>query len=254
MSIDALIFDVDGTLADTEEAHRTAFNAAFARHRLGWQWSPEDYRSLLDITGGKERITHYIDGLGLRASERFWLVDLVPELHAEKTRIYGAFVAEGGVPLRPGVEALIDEAEAAGCRLAIASTTTAANIDALLHATLGPRGLDRFGVIVCGDQVQRKKPAPDVYRLALAQLGIEADRAIAIEDSSNGLRSAQAAGLWTVVTPNFWTAEADLSGADLLRADLKGLGFDALVHLAAPAPLPGLVNSLLRDAAQGSRS
>ncbi len=246
MPIEALIFDVDGTLADTEEAHRSAFNEAFRQHRLGWHWSREDYRSLLDVTGGKERITAYIDGLGLRGSERFWLVDLVPELHAEKTRIYGAFVAEGGVPLRPGVEALLDDALACGCRLAIASTTTAANIDALLHATLGPRGLDRFSVIACGDQVRRKKPAPDIYKLALANLGLDADRAIAVEDSANGLRSAQAAGLWTLVTPNFWTEASDLSAADLLRADLNGLSFDELASQAAPAPPPGLLHRLMQ--------
>jgi len=252
MSIEALIFDVDGTLADTEEAHRTAFNEAFKRHRLGWHWSREEYRGLLDVTGGKERLTAYIDSLGLRASERFWLGELVPDLHAEKTRVYTAFVAEGGVPLRPGVEALLDDALAAGCRLAIASTTTAANIDALLHAALGPRALDRFNVIACGDQVRRKKPAPDIYKLALAGLGLDADRAIAFEDSANGLRSAQAAGLWTVVTPNFWTELSDLGAAELLRPDLAGLSLRELMARASPPPAPGFIQALMRDAALGS--
>ncbi|WP_077033113.1 HAD-IA family hydrolase [Pelomonas sp. KK5] len=245
MSIEALIFDVDGTLADTEEAHRAAFNEAFRQQRLPWQWSREDYRELLAITGGKERIAHYIDGLGLRGSERVWLTELIPELHAQKTRLYTAFVAAGGVPLRAGVEALLDEAEAASCRLAIASTTTAANIDALLQATLGPRGLDRFAVIACGDQVRRKKPAPDIYRLALAGLGLEPERAIAVEDSANGLRAAQGAGLWAVVTPNFWTEGQDLSAAELRRDSLEGLRFDELCALASPPPAPGLLRGLV---------
>ena len=245
MSIEAIIFDVDGTLADTEEAHRVAFNEAFRKHRLPWNWSREDYRELLKTTGGKERMSAYIDGLGMRGSERAWLVGLIPELHAEKTRLYTAFVAEGGVPLRPGVEALLDEAEAAGCRLAIASTTSAANIDALLAATLGPRGLDRFALIACGDQVRRKKPAPDIYTLALANLGLEPERAIAVEDSANGLRSAQAAGLWTVVTPTFWSEGSDLSAADLLRDKLEGLSFNALAAQASPPPPPGLIRTML---------
>ncbi|MEJ8815656.1 HAD-IA family hydrolase [Variovorax ureilyticus] len=239
MGIDALLFDVDGTLADTEEAHRHAFNVAFERHGLDWRWQPEDYRRLLEVTGGKERIRSYIDALPLSGAERRRLLERVPALHEDKTRIYTGIVRDSGIHLRPGVERLIHEALDAGCRLAIASTTSAANIDALLQATLGPRGLDLFSVIACGDQVRRKKPAPDIYRLALTTLGLGPESAVAIEDSANGLRSAQAAGLWTLVTPTFWTEGSDFDGAELV---LPGLGDPA-------SPLEGEPGARLRIAA-----
>jgi HAD superfamily hydrolase (TIGR01509 family) len=239
MALEALIFDVDGTLADTEEAHRVAFNLAFERQRLGWTWSRTDYRQLLEVTGGKERIASYIGTLPLTLADRSRLLGLVPALHAEKTRFYTTVVQDGGLKLREGIARLIHEALDDGCRLAIASTTTAANIDALLSSTLGPRGQDLFSVIACGDQVRAKKPAPDIYKLALATLGLAPDQAIALEDSANGLRSAVGAGLWTLVTPTFWTQGSDFSSAGLV-----------LPRLGEPdAPLPGEPGSLLQTAA-----
>jgi len=220
MTLHALIFDVDGTLADTEQAHRLAFNRAFASHGLDWDWTPETYRVLLRVTGGKERLRHHIASLRLSPGQRRRLEDLVPALHAEKNRQYGAILAEGSVALRSGVPRLLEEARAGGCQLAIASTTTAANIDALLRATLGARGLDMFNVVACGDQVGAKKPAPDIYLLALRGLGLHPQHAVAFEDSTPGLRAARAAGLYTVLTPNFWTAGSDFSGASLELAHL----------------------------------
>ena len=224
MRIEALIFDVDGTMADTEEAHRVAFNLAFERYRLGWTWDAPAYRELLKVTGGKERMAHYIETLAVGAAERTRLSMLVPDIHAEKTRFYSAFVADGAVPLRPGVARLMDEALAQGCKLAIASTTTAVNIDALLHSTFGARGLDMFAAIACGDQVKAKKPAPDIYQLALRGLGMLPEHAVAFEDSPNGLRAATAAGLRSVVTPTYWTEDGDFSGATMF-----------LPHLGDPA-------------------
>ena len=230
MSIEALIFDVDGTLADTEEAHRVAFNLAFERYKLGWVWKAAEYRELLRITGGKERMAHYIDQLDASPHERRRLSTMVPDIHAEKTRFYSSFVADGAVPLRDGVAALLDDALEAGCKLAIASTTTAVNIDALLQSTLGPRGLDLFSAIACGDQVRAKKPAPDIYRLALRGLDLLPEHAIAFEDSPNGLRAATGAGLRTVITPTFWTEDGDFSDAALLLPGLAGLRLDELLH------------------------
>lgn len=220
MSIQALIFDVDGTMADTEEAHRVAFNLAFERFRLGWRWEPSEYRELLKVTGGKERIASYIAALSIGDDERRSLLDLLPRIHAEKTRFYSAFVNDGAVPLRHGVARLLDEAHATGCRLAIASTTTAVNVEALLQATLGARGRDLFSVIVCGDQVHAKKPSPDIYRLVLQRLGVSPNQAVAVEDSANGMHAAQAAGIWTVITTNFWTIGSNFDGADLLLPSL----------------------------------
>lgn len=239
MSIEALIFDVDGTMADTEEAHRVAFNLAFEHYRLGWVWQPPEYRELLKVTGGKERLASYIQSLPIGDVDRRRLSTMVPDIHAEKTRFYSSFVADGAVPLRDGVARLIGEALAAGCKLAIASTTTAINIDALLQSTFGPRGLDMFSVIACGDQVRAKKPAPDIYQLALRALDLSPERAVALEDSPNGLRAATAAGLYTVVTPNFWTEGGNFAAARLL---LPRLGDPAL-------PLRGEPGDRLESAA-----
>ncbi len=239
MSLDVLIFDVDGTMADTEEAHRTAFNLAFERVRLGWNWSRDTYRQLLKTTGGKERLAAFIQQLDLSPTERQRVLARVPVIHAEKTKFYSSVVHDCAVPLRDGVERLLDEALAAGLRLAIASTTTAVNVDALLQSTLGPRGLNLFSVIACGDQVRAKKPAPDIYKLALHHLGVAPERAAAFEDSANGLSAAVAAGLWTVVTPTFWTEGSDFSAAGLV-----------LPSLGSPAsPLAGEPGRQLEDAA-----
>jgi HAD superfamily hydrolase (TIGR01509 family) len=248
MSIEALIFDVDGTLADTEEAHRISFNSVFEQHRLGWTWTRAEYRQLLEVPGGKERLASYIASLPLGAAERQRLLALVPQLHADKTRFYGEVVGEGGVTLRDGVERLLDEAVAQGLHLAIASTTTAANINALLNATLGPRGLDLFAVIACGDQVRAKKPAPDIYRLALDTLGLPPEQALAVEDSAHGLRAATAAGLWTLVTPTFWTQDGDFRGAGLVLPSLAGLGLDELIRTARPARAASPVQALYQEA------
>lgn len=203
----ALIFDVDGTLAETEELHRKSFNAAFAAAGLGWVWDQALYGRLLEVTGGKERIRHYLDtarpGGTMDAAG-------IAALHADKTRRYTAMVDAGGVGLRPGIARLIAEAEAQGVRLAIATTTSRPNVDALLRAVLGR---DPFEVIACGDEVAAKKPAPDVYALALARLGLDASVCLAIEDTANGLRSAQGAGLACLVTTSLYGGRGVFPGA-----------------------------------------
>ncbi|MGH8675995.1 MAG: HAD family hydrolase, partial [Burkholderiales bacterium] len=162
MTLEALIFDVDGTLADTEEAHRRAFNAAFRAHGLDWDWHPALYRELLRVAGGKERILHYIGRLDLHETKSRPLEEAAAEIHQTKTRRYTAMVEGGQVPLRAGVARLLAEAREAGFKLAIATTTSAPNVEALITAHFGTRGLELFGVIACGDAVRSKKPAPDI--------------------------------------------------------------------------------------------
>ena len=220
MALAALLFDVDGTLADTEETHRQAFNAAFLEFRLPYDWSADEYEQLLKISGGKERLAHFFEKLSLPRSERDRLLGSVAGLHRVKTERYAELVASGGSPLRPGIKRLINEALAAGVRVGIASTTTSANVAALLDAEMGPNAHKRFAVIACGDVVPAKKPAPDIYHLALATLGIGPAQAVAFEDSANGLASAKAAGLFTVVTPTRWTAGQDFGEADLMLPHL----------------------------------
>ena len=230
-----LIFDLDGTLADTEETHRQAFNAAFIELGLWWDWSAPLYTKLLAISGGKERLHHYIGTLRVPEAERERLLQLVPGIHATKTRIYTELLVRGQRPFRPGVLPLLGAAREAGLRLAIASTTTSANVSALLEANLGRAPEVSFDVVACGDQVQVKKPAPDIYRLALGSLRLSAESCIAFEDSMNGLRAAKAAGLVTVVTPSRWTAEEDFAGANLVLPTLEGLKLDRLEQLLAQA-------------------
>ena len=220
MGIKALIFDVDGTIADTEETHRQSFNAAFLEHGLAWDWSQKEYAELLRTSGGKERIAVYIESLGLEAQEKGRLMRMVQLIHGSKTRIYGELIADGRAPLRPGVARLIGEARAAGLRLGIASTTTSANVSALISAQFGAGAWNWFEALACGDVVENKKPAPDIYVRALGMLRLPAQACVAFEDSVNGLRSARAAGLYTVVTPTVWSEGHDFGGADLLLASL----------------------------------
>lgn len=212
----AFIFDVDGTLAETEELHRAAFNEAFGRHGLSWHWDTARYKELLAVSGGKERMRRFMDAEGLEPSEP--ADELIRRLHLEKTDIYGRGVRDGRLALKPGVADLVSEAKRRGIRLAIATTTSRDNVDALLAVAFG--GLEDFEVIACGDMVPAKKPAPDVYLLALAKLGLAPADCLAFEDSSNGLRSAKAAGLRCVVTPALYTRDEDFADADLVVEDL----------------------------------
>ncbi|MHB8886657.1 MAG: HAD family hydrolase, partial [Methylovirgula sp.] len=229
MPLEALIFDVDGTLAETEELHRQAFNETFARFGLDWSWSVDLYRKLLKVTGGKERIRHYVEAWQpQRGSEA---LGQLGELHAEKTRRYTALVAEGALKPRPGVLRLLHEGLAADVKLAIATTTSGANIEALLRASFAPDALSWFAVIGAGDAVPAKKPAPDIYRYVLKGLGCDPSHCIAFEDSENGIRSARAAGLAVVATPSVYTEGDDFSGARVVLSDLgeEGQPFRQLV-------------------------
>ena len=234
-SVQAIIFDVDGTLAETEEVHRASFNRAFAEAGLDWHWDEALYGRLLRVAGGKERIAHFAPDLD---------AGTIARLHARKTELYVGGIT--GAALRPGIADLIGEARAAGMRLAIATTTTRANVEALLNANFEPRAPsfpsevegrtfpdmarpstslgkdgagDVFEVIVAGDEVPLKKPAPDVYLAVLDRLGLPAGECVAIEDSADGLASARAAGIMTVVMPSRYMAGGEFSGAALIALD-----------------------------------
>lgn len=231
MALEALIFDVDGTLAETEEVHRQAFNDAFAAQGLGWYWSQQAYRRLLGTTGGKERIARHMDEIGIARDT----CDIAA-LHRAKTARYTALVAQRGLGLRAGVADLIAQAQYAGLRVAIATTTSRANVEALCTATFGAPANRVFEALACGDEVARKKPAPDVFLLALRRLGLPATRALAIEDSRNGLHAARAAGLACVVTPSLYTEGEDFTGAARVCGSLAELGGPAgLRTLMQPA-------------------
>ena len=221
MSLEALLFDVDGTLADTErDGHRVAFNMAFVDAGLDWEWSEELYGKLLTVTGGKERIRYYLDNFNTEFERPDNLDEFIAGLHQSKTNYYTALLAEGRIPLRPGVERLINEAREAGLRLAIATTTTPANVQALLVSTLGEDSESWFEVIAAGDIVPAKKPAPDIYIYAMDKMNITADKCIAFEDSHNGIKSSGGAGLRTLIATNGYTHDDDFSGAVAVLSDL----------------------------------
>ena len=235
MALRAIIFDVDGTLAETEEAHRAAFNDTFAEWGLPWEWDRALYGELLKVTGGQERLRHFIE---TRAPEKgAEMLARIPELHARKTERYGELIASGSVPLRPGVARLIDEARFDGLRVGVATTTSSPNVEALTRAALGRPATDVFDALACGEEVEKKKPAPDLYKLALERLDAYPAEAVAIEDSANGLKSALAAGIQTVITPSAYTAGEDFSNAlavvshlgepDLPYAHTAGFGFSS---------------------------
>jgi HAD superfamily hydrolase (TIGR01509 family) len=223
----ALIFDVDGTLAETEAVHLDAFNEAFAGAGLPWRWSEAEYTKLLTTTGGKERIARYVREAGGDPADF-----PIQALHRDKTVRYTGRIARGDIALRPGVAELIAEARARGLGLAVATTTSPENVEALIRATLGAGMTEIFPVVAAGDMVGAKKPAPDVYLLALERLGVAAADCVAFEDSRNGLLAAKAAGIFTVVTPGRFTAHEDFTGADRL---VERLGPLASLGLAAEA-------------------
>ncbi len=217
-NITALLFDVDGTLADTErDGHRIAFNRAFAAAGLDWDWPEDLYGELLAISGGRERIHHYLrHHVYAGGSPPQELTARVPDIHASKNRFYWDMLRQGEIALRPGVERLLREARAAGLRLAIATTTTRENVSVLLAHTLGPEALDWFELIASADEIEDKKPSPAVYQYALEQMALRPQDCIAFEDSENGYAAARAVGLRTIMTLNAYTRSGDYRDAELV--------------------------------------
>ncbi|CCE11197.1 putative haloacid dehalogenase-like hydrolase, cbbY/cbbZ/gph/yieH family; CbbY-like [Bradyrhizobium sp. STM 3843] len=216
----ALIFDVDGTLAETEELHREAFNEAFVQLGLDWHWGRRIYKELLRVTGGKERIRAFDQ----RRRSGPPLTDAaIARLHHVKTERFAVLMAEKGCPLRPGVRSLLDAALARGQTLAIATTTTRGNIDALLAPALGPAWEAKFAAVVAADDVARKKPAPDAYLEVLSQLDLSGSSCVAIEDSRNGLIAATRAGIPALITRSRYFGDDAFDGALAVVDDLTEL-------------------------------
>lgn len=247
--LQALLWDVDGTLAETErDGHRVAFNTAFAALGLGWHWGVARYGQLLRVTGGYERLLAAMadeTDAPVLAGER---EALARALHRRKNSAYAALVAEGAIPLRPGVGELLQEAAAAGLRQAIVTTTSRANVEALLGRHLGPGWRARFAAVVCGEDVRAKKPDPEAYRLALATLRLPALATLAIEDSWAGATAARSADVPVLV------ARSAYFGADPIEAAVAigpGLhqreGWQPAANAHAPATAPGTGPVTLAD-------
>ncbi len=231
----ALLFDFDGTIAETETLHHRAFNLAFDELGLGFRWPLGHYRALLAIAGGRERL-HY--DLGQRPDAAA-LLARIEEIHQTKTRHFRALAQENALPMRPGVARLIAEAEARDVRIGIVTTTSRPVLDDLMTRFLGEGALARFSPIVTGEMTEKKKPAPDGYLTALkrlAEYGIPPAATIAIEDSNPGITAARRAGVAVVATPCAFTAHEDHSAAALVVSDLGEP--DAPAKVIAGPPLP----------------
>lgn len=241
-----VILDVDGTLADTEEVHRQAFNAAFAELQLPWEWTRALYAQLLSISGGRARMREYARSLGedhgtARGREPDWAA-----LHQRKTEIYQALLARGTLGLRPGVRRLIDEVRSAGLLLGIATSTARANVVQLLDAQL-PAGWQKwFDAIVTCDDVSEMKPSAAVYVEALRRMRAPAADCVAVEDTMNGLRAARGAGLRTLITTHCYTQQCWFPGASLVVDGLGEPGLPCTVLSSSIGPIERVDVAVLR--------
>ncbi|HEX9807818.1 MAG TPA: HAD-IA family hydrolase [Alteraurantiacibacter sp.] len=236
----ALIFDCDGVLVDTErDGHRVGFNRAFAAFGIDAEWSVELYAKLLQVAGGKERMRAYFDEFGWpedKVAEHGGRDELIKALHAKKTEITAALVGEGGLPLRPGIVRIVDEAIAAGVRLGVCTTSNPKFIDAVLDL-FGSDRKAKFEFVHAGDCVSKKKPDPEIYELAKRSLGLPAHECMVIEDSRNGLLAAKGAGLPCTITTSTYTVDEDFSEAEIVVPELGDdpvqLALQDLARLAA---------------------
>lgn len=239
----ALLFDVDGTLAETErDGHRVAFNRAFTDHGLSWQWDRQHYGTLLQITGGRERIEHFAREHDPRWLARANAQPLIAEIHRRKNRHYAELVQRGRIALRPGLQALLAQARAAGLLLGIVTTTSRDNLDALIDASLDADTRAAFRLRIAGEDVKRKKPDPECYALALAALGLPAEQVLAVEDSRNGLRAASGAGLRTLIVRSHYFRDEDFGEAAAVIDEFTETRLDQLQQLFAARSfsVPGL--------------
>ena len=232
--MDAVVFDVDGTLVDSErDGHRVAFNLAFEELGLPYRWDVELYGRLLEVTGGKQRLEKFLEGEGMAAEERD---DVVPRLHQRKTELFRELVAGGGVEPRPGVIRVLEEATSAGLRLAVATTGSRGWVEPLLERLFPEVAFDP---VITGDEAPVRKPDPSAYEMTLGRLGLPASEVLAVEDSANGLVAAHAAGLACVVVVNDYTADQELSQAELVVAGFEELDVASLRQAHAQAGRAG---------------
>lgn len=219
--LEAILWDMDGVLADTErDGHRPAFNQAFDENKLDCVWDVERYGKLLEVGGGKERMTAHWNEVGWPdAIPEEGRQDKVKELHLRKTDIFMDLIDQGDIPLRPGVLRIIDDAIAAGLRLAVCSTSNEKAVTNLVNTLMGPDRAAKFQIFA-GDMVQNKKPAPDVYNMAVDKMGLDKSKCVIVEDSGIGLGAAVAAGISCIVTKSSYTAGEDFSAADMIVEEL----------------------------------
>ena len=238
-TLEAILFDCDGVLADTErDGHRPAFNRAFQNNNIDEEWGVDRYGKLLEVGGGKERMTAHWNEVGWPSvipDDEDARKAKVKELHLEKTGIFMDLIDEGSIPLRPGVLRIVDDAIASGVRLACCSTSNEKAVSNLIQTLMGPDRAAKFQVFA-GDMVKAKKPAPDVYNMAVESMGLDKSRCVIVEDTHIGVGAAVAAGISCIVTVSSYSAGEDFSGAQMVVNELgddaeSGVTLDTLTSL-----------------------
>mmetsp|Transcript_13417 Transcript_13417/g.18747 ORF Transcript_13417/g.18747 Transcript_13417/m.18747 type:complete len:280 (+) Transcript_13417:32-871(+) len=236
-TLEAILFDCDGVLADTErDGHRVSFNQAFGENGLDDVWDVDRYGKLLETGGGKERMTAHWNEIGWPESiPEEGRQDKVKELHLRKTAIFMDLIDAGKIPLRPGVLRIIDDAIAAGVRVAVCSTSNEKAVSNIVSTLMGPQRAEKFQIFA-GDMVKAKKPAPDVYNMAVDNMGLDKSRCVIIEDSHIGVGAATGAGISCLVTKSSYTGEEDFTGSDMIVDELgddaaTGITLDTLTSL-----------------------
>lgn len=245
--LQAIIFDVDGTLADTEECHRQSFNEAFDEYGIDWHWGREEYTDLLAISGGRERIRAYAEAHLLPQQSATALRELAQKIHARKSSIYRDKLSNGHISLRPGVLRLLKEAKLAGVHIGLATSTSTFNVETLLRHALDRPIEDYFESVVTSDIVVDKKPSPAVYQYALAELGLLPEECVVIEDTASGNCAARRANLKTVITTHDFTRHHDFNGASLV-IDKLGSASEPFKVLAGNSHGASYVDIKLLDA------
>jgi HAD superfamily hydrolase (TIGR01509 family) len=242
--IKAIFFDQDGVIIDTErDGHRVAFNKTFKEFGYDFEWDPEYYHELLQVAGGKERMKHHLHtrgfGVPVRPEEED---ELIKSMHKRKTAIFVDLIESEQLPLRPGVKRLMKETMDAGLVLGVCTTSNERSAHAVAYKILKDINFD---FVLAGDVVKNKKPAPDIYNLALERTGLKPEECVVIEDSRNGVLAAKAAGMHVVVTTNGYTEKEDVGDGDIVVTSLgdpdgehgelkqggKGLDYDGVLHV-----------------------
>ena len=224
----AVIFGAIGTIAETSDLQRQAFNAAFTAAGLDWNWNAQTYHDLLKINGGQNRLKAYRDA----DSARSGVSDTaIAALHTAKTKHYVAILEN--TPLRPraGVVELIKACRNEQIEVAFCTSTSIENVEGIGAALSGLLPFDQFTTIVTRDKIDRPKPAPDAYVYCLQQLGLTADEVIAIEDTPASITAAKTAGIMTIATPGETTSDQDFAAADEIVPNLSGMTVDRLSAL-----------------------
>ena len=230
MTLKAILLGSIGTVAETSDIQRRAYNEALAEAGIDWQWDPEAYRKLLTEPGGRRRLMRLSSAAGDLLSD-----EQIGAIHERKTEMACAEVARG-IELRPGIATLLQEAFDTGVLVAFVTSTYRPNIDAIATGAGGALPLERFAAVLTTEDCERGKPAPDVYLAALDRLGLDAAEAVAIEDSAASVSAAKAAGIYTIATPGLFTVGQDFGAADRVLESLEGVSIAELRRRQATCP------------------